>query len=356
MVFEGSGENSSNERVNAPVQLSVIVPLFDRRDCEWQALESAIAQEVPRDQYEIVVVMGRDDEKRRPIPDFVKSLLAQCDRVVRSDLDPEAADGEIAYYYLGFQHSTGNFLFFIEGHTKIAPGAIRGILSGIRKHPECELFWGLREDIAKRPLGRLIAVNNARHQARAEREGHFSFGGTSIVRRDLLNRVGGIDPSYGRFNEVILRHRILFSKVAAIGLDLRLTYHYNDMTVAHLADLSRSMGKGKYAVYRKDSKYGPQSMPPMRHPAYGWLGKMRAGFMAYVLLRAVAIVSFYLAVLSQVVGKRLAFKFYYLGLGCSDFSGFCHAQGKRARGGNFLPSAGPPVQCDPQAFSKIIPH
>jgi hypothetical protein len=68
------------------VKISIILPLFDRRNAGWKSLESAVGQAYPRELYEIVAVAGKGIDGGLDDPD-IAALLARCDTVVRTDLD-----------------------------------------------------------------------------------------------------------------------------------------------------------------------------------------------------------------------------------------------------------------------------
>ncbi len=106
---------SSVRQGDAGVKISIIVPLFDRRNAGWKSLESALAQRYPRDRYEVVAVTTRDGaEMRDPA---VGALLARCDAVARTDLDPAITTNEVELYRAGHRCCTGDLVFFCEGHT-----------------------------------------------------------------------------------------------------------------------------------------------------------------------------------------------------------------------------------------------
>ena len=75
------------------MKISIVVPLFDRRNAGWKSLESALAQRYPRDRYEVVAVTARDEAERPSAA--VAALLARCDRVARPDHDPTIPASEI---------------------------------------------------------------------------------------------------------------------------------------------------------------------------------------------------------------------------------------------------------------------
>src|SRR5262245_59379333 len=167
-------------------RLSLILPVFDRRDCDFAALKAALTQDAPRESYEVVAVLGREG----PLPGDIEALLSRCDRVVQTDLDPDLIENEIDFYHEGVDHSTGRSLFFLEGHTVARPDAVRHILRFLEDHPECQLLWGPREDFSKGTLGQIIGNYATRRMLKFH--GNFGFGGTSIIGKELFERLGGV--------------------------------------------------------------------------------------------------------------------------------------------------------------------
>ncbi len=102
------------------MKISIILPLFDRRNAGWKSLESALSQRHPRDRYEVVAVTARDEAEMH---DPVGALLVRCDAVVRTDLDPSVTTNEVQLYRAGHRRCTGESCFSAKGTrccTKIA--------------------------------------------------------------------------------------------------------------------------------------------------------------------------------------------------------------------------------------------
>jgi len=95
------------------MKISLILPLFDRRTAGWSPLETALAQTLPRDQYEIVVVIGNAIGGEAEVDAYADTLLRRCDVVVRIAADPSLAENEIPFLMAGYARSTGDLLFFM---------------------------------------------------------------------------------------------------------------------------------------------------------------------------------------------------------------------------------------------------
>src|SRR5215471_12844660 len=110
--------------------ISIIIPVFDRRSSEWKALESALAQTLPRTQYEIIAVVGASHEK----DPHLLNLLPRCDTVAAIDVDAGSAASEIHFYIAGERSAKGDVLFFVEGHTELLPDCCANIEAYFQEH------------------------------------------------------------------------------------------------------------------------------------------------------------------------------------------------------------------------------
>ena len=309
-------------------QISIILPLFDRRNAGWHALESALAQRYPRERYEVVAVTARDDaEARDPV---VATLLARCDCVVRTDLDPRLTANEIQLYLAGLRRCIGELVFFCEGHTVLRVDCCALIDEHFSRHPDCEIAWAPRHNYAGSPLGRLIAMHNDIHQRRALAAGVFSLGANSVIRRTSLDALGGLEARYMRFSETALFHRAL-QQGAVVGRILSpLATHYNDMPQTLWLQLAQDTGAGRFAYYDDLSPQGRRHDARIRHPMY--VHARRAWFAALLapVLRAAAITLIRAAVIALRVERRLAYRCYVLALGCGDLAGYSRASTQQA--------------------------
>ena len=305
------------------MEISIVVPLFDRRNAGWKSLESALAQRYPRDSYEVVAVTGRNgSEGLSPV---VAALLGRCDRVARTDLDPTIPASEIELYLAGCRLCKGDLVFFCEGHTVLHEDCCALIHEHFAREPACDIAWAPRLNHAVSPLGRLVALHNDRHQRRALAAGVFSLGANSVIRRSLLDALGGLNARYLRFSETALYHRALERGAVVGSIRAPLATHYNDMPEALWCQLAHDTGAGRYAYYDDLFARGQGRSARIRHPAY--VHARRAWIAALVgpLLRASGTILLRTAMHTLSLDQRLAYRCYVLALGCTDLAGYCRA-------------------------------
>jgi hypothetical protein len=304
--------------------ISIILPVFDRRNVGWRSLESALSQDFPRERYEVIVVVGRDAARLDDDP-VTARLLGRCDDIVRTGLDAGDVANEAALYAAGVARARGEWVFFMEGHTALETDACRTIDAYARAHPHATMAWAPRFNRDSTPLGRLVTLHNLRHERRAATDGTFSLGANSIIRRDALARLGGFDPRYQRFAETAILRRARAAGVAIGRIDQPLATHFNDMDTAHWRALVTQMGAAKRAYYAMRRAHGEDLRPLVRHPAYliafgpAWARVLRPLFAVCgtALLR--------LALAARPMSERLASALYVPAVGFTDLAGYCRA-------------------------------
>ena len=320
---------------NAPMKISIVLPLFDRRNAGWKSLESAVSQEHPRDRYEVIAVAGREPEAGADDP-AVAALLARCDAVVRTDVDTRNVANEIRLYQAGYERSTGDVLFFIEGHTVLDKRCCATIAGYFEEHPDAALAWAPRINHGESRLGKLVSMHNLRHERRAVARGVFSLGANSVVTRRLFERLGGFDKRYLRFSETALYHRAQEEGVAIGRIREPLATHYNDMPASHWRQLVTRAGEAKFSYYSALLTRDGDARTRVRHAAYLYANRGSRARLLYPLFRLAGSTFLGLATAASPISKALAYRLYVLALGCTDLSGFCHARIRSA-----APDTGP---------------
>jgi len=308
----------------ARLKISLIIPLYDRRTAGWRPLESAVAQTLGRDQYEIVVVVGRPFGDEPATDAHAEALLRHCDAVVRIDADPTRTDQEIPFLMAGFAHSTGNLLLFMEGHTELDPECCAMIAAHFRAFPQSQIAWAPRIHRSTTPLGRLIGMHSKRHERRAWEHGGFWLGANSIITREYFEHLGRLDAGYMRFCERVLSERILRENVPIARLAMPLSTHHDDMPLSQLLDVARAAGAAKYRYYSAPQDgAGPVKV---RHGIY-LVAKHIAGALVLFPLACVLGSPLLRAAVACVRTRRtLAYRLYVLGFGLADLSGYCRAR------------------------------
>ena len=304
--------------------ISIVLPLYDRRNAGWGSLRSALGQRFPRRHFEVVAVLGQESARSAEDPD-VEAMLAGCDAVVHSGVDDTVPANEIRLFLAGYRRSRGDLIFFCEGHTVLHDDCCALIDEHFALHPQCDIGWAPRLDHADSPLGRLVAMHNKRHEGRAASAGTFTLGASSVIRRSVLEALGGLDPRYLRFSETALYHRALRRHVVVGRIRAPLATHYDDMPAEHWRRLAIDAGAARYAYYGDVLARGPRGESTIRHRAYlyarsAWLAALLAP-----LLRLTGSAALWLAPQALRSSAALAYRCYLLALGCTDLGGYCRA-------------------------------
>jgi glycosyltransferase involved in cell wall biosynthesis len=308
--------------------ISIILPVFDRRNAGWRSLQSALSQDFPRERYEVIVIVGRDGASFDADP-VASGLLAACDRVARTDLDTADVANEAALYAAGVEQARGEWIFFMEGHTALEPGCCRTIDAYARAHPGTAMAWAPRINRDSTPIGRLVTLHNLRHERRAAAAGTFSLGANSIIRRDVLARLGGFDPRYQRFAETAILRRARAGGVAIGRIDTPLAAHFNDMDIAHWQALVTQMGEAKRAYYDALRERGDDLREHVRHPAYLVAAPPWAARLLRPLFRLAGAAMLRLALASRALNERLGSALYVPAVGFTDLAGYCRERRRR---------------------------
>lgn len=310
------------------MKISIVLPLFDRRNAGWKSLESALSQRHPRDRYEVVAVTARDEaEMHDPA---VGALLARCDAVARTDLDPSITTNEVELYRGGHRRCTGDVVFFCEGHTVLHEDCCSLIEEHFLRNPGCDIAWAPRLNHALSPLGRLVATHNDRHQQRALADGVFSLGANSVIRRSLLDVLGGLDARYLRFSETALFHRALQHSAVISHIRAPLATHYNDMTEALWLQLAQDSGAGRYAYYDDLVAQGRDGGTRIRHPVYLHARRAWVAALFAPVVRTFGAMALRIALRTLRFERRIAYRCYVLAVGCTDLAGFSRACAQQA--------------------------
>jgi GT2 family glycosyltransferase len=316
---------TTDARSAGPGKISIILPLFDRRNAGWSALASAIGQDYPRERYEVIAVAGREPGAGADDP-AVAGMLARCDAVVRTDLDTGDVANEIRFFQAGYERSTGDVLFFIEGHTVLEKRCCAIIAAHLRGQPAAALAWAPRINRGDSRLGELVAMHNRSHERRAAERGVFSLGANSIITRRLFERLGGLDLRYLRHSETALYHRALDAGVVFGRIREPLATHYNDMSVTLWRQLVAKAGRAKFSYYSALLDRGHDLRSRVRHGVYLLANRAWAARLLRPLCQAGGRVFLSLATRTSGLSKALAYRMYVVALGCTDLSGFCQAR------------------------------
>ena len=306
------------------MEISVILPLIDRRNCGWRALQSALEQTLARERYDVVAVLGQESGVDPGDDAELRALLAQCDAVVRLPTAAGVVENEILFFLAGYQRSRGQLLLFMEGHTVLQPQCCALIVDHFARHRGSELAFAPRINHQATPLGKLVALHNVRHEALTRDATSFSLGASHVISRALFERADGLDPRYLRYSEAVLSERLARAGVTQSMIAEPLAIHYNDFSLRHLLDITRAFGLAKFRYWNAGAPHhntgeAQAQILELANRAWGAALLLPFAEVGGTLLLASATQLAHISV-------RAAYRLYRLGLRCTLLAGFCQAR------------------------------
>lgn len=171
--------------------LSVVIPTYDRARWVAEAIESSLAQAGPPVET-IVVDDGSTDQTPRVLARFGASI-----RVVRQE-----NRGLAAARNAGIRIATGAFVAFLDSDDRLEPTFAARVIETFGEHPTAGAVFvaerviledGTRTDTVsgKRTPGPWFST-----EGMIARDTGVGCGRPAVVRRELLERLGGFDESF----------------------------------------------------------------------------------------------------------------------------------------------------------------
>ena len=179
------------------MQLSIIMPVYNRQDAGNRALRSVIEQNVAA---EILII---DDGSTPPFyvsPD----IAAKWIRVVRIDENRGAA----AARNVGFAAATGEWIALLDSDDYWLPNTLKprldAALNDFSRDPDPMRCYAGGFILANRVTGKSEARMPIESHEPADFAGGcwFGPGSTTLLHRDALKRVGGFDPALRRLEDL----------------------------------------------------------------------------------------------------------------------------------------------------------
>jgi len=201
-------------------RVAIVIPVFDMRDYLPEAIESALAQTLPPEAIEIVVV----DDGSRDGSGEVAARYAPRVRVVRQE-----NRGLPAARNAGIRASTAPFLTVLDADDRLLPEKLAAELALFDARPELGVVYsGVRyidgagqplpqqgfsreegQVFARLVLGNLIHPHAAMvRRTLVEQAGLFDERLTSVEDWDLWLRVARLGAPWGRVDRVLAEYRV----------------------------------------------------------------------------------------------------------------------------------------------------
>lgn len=206
------------------LRISLIIATYNRAEALIEALRSVVAQELPADEWECVVVNNNSqDDTFARFATFAAEHPAANLRIVT-----ETRQGLSHARNRGIAESRAPYLAIIDDDERIdtrflssyvalfdtRPDAASAGGAIVAEYPEGRPEWMSR--YTERPIANPIDLGD---RIRLFPRGRIPGGGNMALRRSIVARYGGFDPSLGRTGERLIggEESDLFGRLAAAG-------------------------------------------------------------------------------------------------------------------------------------------
>ena len=122
---------------------------------------------------------------------------------------------------LGWRHAQGEFILFLDGDTRLAPGFVRAAMAALKNDALCAAWGHRRESNPEQSIYTKVLDLDWVYPVGPS----LYFGGDVLVRRCALAQVGGFDPSLKAGEEPELCARLRAHRWTIEHLDVPMTDH-----------------------------------------------------------------------------------------------------------------------------------
>lgn len=217
------------------MDISVVVPTFNRREMVKRTVESLFAQKFPAGQFEIVVVV---DGSTDGTAGALRPMKAPC----RFTVVEQENGGLAAARNSGARAAVGDLLLFLDDDMLCVPELIEAHVAAHRNSPRTVGFGciflspesppSLAAECFNRELGAFYLRQKVQKPGAVEDLEHV-FGNSSLPR-ELLSEAGGFDASFRMREDLELWVRLAALGARASYVEHAVAYQYYAKTGADL--------------------------------------------------------------------------------------------------------------------------
>jgi Glycosyl transferase family 2 len=207
--------------LRGPVLVSVVVPVHDNARCLERTLEVLEASDLPREQWELIVVDDASTDEAATI------AARHADTSVRLR---DEARGPAYARNRGIEVATGEFVAFIDADVHIAPSTLGAMLESLQVAPDVAAVSAVY-DAGPAASGFITGYRNLllHHLQQASRGAQLFSSACAMVRREALLHSGMFDE--WRFPRPQVEDLELGHRLSVLGYRLQLR---TDLQVTHL--------------------------------------------------------------------------------------------------------------------------
>ncbi len=212
------------------VDLSVIIPTYNRKDMLKECLDSLFNQTYPEDKYEIIVV---DDGSTDGTEDLVKNLQKSYSNLVYLK---QQNQGPAAARNLGAQHAKADIFVFTDSDCVMPPDFLNNVVSCFKRNPEISACVGYEVSVFKnKPFEGLSEYFKLQYKKKKREEKVFyTFTPIALlnsnrcaIKKDIFLDIGGFDTRFkwSAGEDVDLGYRLLKRSYKICFTDNFFIYH-----------------------------------------------------------------------------------------------------------------------------------
>jgi glycosyltransferase involved in cell wall biosynthesis len=201
---------SRSDRPGVTPFVSVVMPIRNEANFLDRSLGSVLAQDYPRDRFEIIVADGMSDDGTRELVERLRKdhahliLVDNTGRIVPTGLNA------------GIACARGDVVIRIDGHAEVAPDFIRQNVALLEEHPDAWAVGGPITHKGRNTFGKAVALAMSSPLGVGLASHHFPgfegyVGGAPFpaLRKWIFERVGLFDANLVRNQDDEFNFRIL---------------------------------------------------------------------------------------------------------------------------------------------------
>jgi GT2 family glycosyltransferase len=233
------------------LEISVVVPTYNRLDTLAHVLPTLLDQDLPRDRYEVLIC---DSNSTDGTAEYLRAVSAEHPNVRHL---PGAYSGRAAARNAGIAAARGEIVLFNDSDILASPDLFSRHL---RRHRERSGIAVVGLEVQVKDLGDYAykrdhpQARGSLHPATRKKLSWLYFlTGNASVRRDDLVRAGSFDESFTGYGHEDLE---LGYRLAQLGLEilyepLAINYHCQDVPHDDQKDKMKLAGRSTVRFYRK---------------------------------------------------------------------------------------------------------
>lgn len=220
--------------------ISVIVPVYNTGQYLERVIESLLAQDVPRERYELIFVdNGSTDDSREILRRYPEIRLLE-----------EPVKGSYAARNCGLGEARGDIIAFTDSDCYPAPGWLRNIEEGFRSSTSLVLMGPRTASTNNHSVRLVVAYENHKNRYICESDDpsiYCGYTNNMAVRRSAFDKVGMFIQRARGADTIFIQHLVKATTCNAVSW-------CPDMTVEHAEMESTFSWIGKVKTYSRSHR------------------------------------------------------------------------------------------------------